>query len=265
MNGAFCLRVSAIALLGIVATSSFGQYITLTDGDAAVDILNDGSSNVGRADNWLMGSTDHLFQEEYFYRFGTSGAMSTLGSIGAGVGVQLLSNAAKFSYAGSGVTAEVLYLLSGASNVSDLAETVKIKNTGHETIHFELIEYDDFDLNNSAGDDFAIRNNANSISQYDADVTINSEVVTAPPATYTEVNGFPTLLNKITSATFTNLDPNQSSFQGDCTFAFQWVFDLAPGQSFIMSKDKLLVVPEPGTLAAFGGLLAIALRRRNKK
>jgi len=43
---------------------------------------------------------------------------------------------------------------------------------------------------------------------------------------------------------------------GDLAWSFQWDFTLAPGESYIISKDKD-IVPEPATLA----LLALAAAR----
>ena len=65
---------------------------------------------------------------------------------------------------------------------------------------------------------------------------------------------------------FTNLDPTAPSFgPGDATFAYQWVVNINPGDAFLMSKDKVLAVPEPVSGIAFAGLAAIAVFRRRKK
>lgn len=267
MKGIRALTIAAVAFAGVLTASTQAQIITLTDNGSAVDLLNDGSIDAGTALNWYVDGVDHLFRESYFFRRTNSGAVTPIGGLGNIAGFLLLPNIAKFYYGDiqNGVSAEVTYLLTGDSGTADLAETVKIKNNSNTTIHFELFEYDDFDLGGTSGDDSAHKNNANSIGQQDANISLQAEVVTAPAAAFTEVNGFPTLLNKMLDPGFTNLDSSLTDYSGDATFAFQWVFDLAPGQSFIMSKDKLLAVPEPSTLVAFAGLAAVALRRRGRK
>jgi hypothetical protein len=54
---------------------------------------------------------------------------------------------------------------------------------------------------------------------------------------------------------------------GDVTWAFQWDFQLAAGDSFIISKDKYLnvtIIPEPSTLGFVAlGLAVVLLRKRN--
>lgn len=263
MGKALGLRACVLVALGVFASQSFAQYLVMSEESGRVEILTDNSTgHAGRIDNWYMGETDHLYQEEYFFRRSSQGAMSTLGTMGLRDVVQN-GNIATFKYGSlTDVSVDVTYFFTGGQNTSDIGEQVRVKNNSGQVQHFELIEYDDFDLNGTTGDDTGHRNNANSISQYDANVSLNAEVAVAPAANYTEVAGFPNLLNDITGAGFGNLNTANSDYTGDASFAFQWVFNLNPGQAFIMSKDKLLVVPEPGTLVAFGGLVALALRRR---
>lgn len=264
MKAAIALRWGS-ALLGALPACAFAQSITLVDDTASLNLINDGSVNAGTADEWIVGGVDHLFQEEYFFRRTNSGEVTPLGGLGNISGTQLDANIAQFTYgAAGGVTVKIVYALVGATNTSDLLENVHVKNESSQTQYFELFEYDDFDLNGSSGDDTAFRNNENSISQFDGNVSVNAEVVTAPAADFTEVNGYSTLLDSMLSSGFGNLNTANSYFSGDATFAFQWVFQLNPGQSFIMSKDKLLVVPEPGTFLVLGGLAALVSRLRRR-
>ncbi len=70
-------------------------------------------------------------------------------------------------------------------------------------------------------------------------------------------------LNDPLSTTLNDLD---SEGPGDVTWAFQWDISLAGNQSFLISRDKLLTVPEPGQRVAAGiarfGMQRIKSQRR---
>jgi hypothetical protein len=264
MGKAISLRLCALAFVGVLASASFGDFISLNDGGSQVDIQSTGTG-AGNAFNWFVGAVDHLYQEEYFFRTDDNSPFERLTALGSTFVVKPLANFAVFTYAGGGFKVDVSYILSGVSNGADMAETVVVTNTGRQASHFELVEYDDFDLNGTNNGDTAKIMDAHAIMQWDANVAISAEVATAPAANFMEVDRFSQLRDKILFVGG-NLDPtnNGGIYSGDATFGFQWAVDIAPGHSFIMSKDKLLAVPEPGTLAAFAGLLAVALRRRKK-
>lgn len=253
-----CLKACVAAVLGALGATSFAG-ITLSDGGSSVDLDDNGV-----AYNWFLFGTDHLYQEEYFFRRDPGGTFVSLTGLGAPVISQPLGRMGIYTYTGGGVEVEVTYLLTGAGNTADLAESVRVRNLTGDNLYFELLEYDDFDLNDTIGDDNAFINNPNSIGQLDGGISLSAEVVTAPPATFQEVRDFNSLLLDITGTPGYNLNGANNNYTGDATFAFQWVFNLGPNQSFIMSKDKLLAVPEPGSLLAFGGLVALAIRRRKK-
>src|SRR4029079_16841749 len=88
------------------------------------------------------------------------------------------------------------------------------------------------------------------------------ETVVTPVPAHREGAFFNTTLAKLTNAgpdTLTDTPPLGVTLGfGDMTWAYQWDFFLAPGDTFQISKDKNLhatpPIPEPGT----GSLLTIA-------
>jgi hypothetical protein len=82
---------------------------------------------------------------------------------------------------------------------------------------------------------------------------------------------FPTIRANITGTNGYYLDTSAGngigdSFTGDATYAYQWNQNLAPGGSFSMSTDRLVAVPEPGSMIALGfGAAALLARRRRKR
>lgn len=157
---------------------------------------------------------------------------------------------------------------SAASGVSDIAEIIRIRNTSTSPVDFRFYQYVDLDLLGTASNDRAEIINSNAVRQTDGAAAVN-ETVIAPRPTYYEVGLFPSTLDKLNDDQPTTLNNDWGPVQGDVTWAFQWNFRLSPGGTYIISKDKHLIVPEPGTaaLAVVGLGLAIvwAASRRSAR
>ena len=165
-------------------------------------------------------------------------------------------------------------MLSGGSTTSgksDIGETIRIFNTSATTLSFHLFQYSDFDLGDAGNDTVQLGRNIrglfNEASQTDINGAGLTETVVTPGANHGEVAFFADTLNHLNSGTAYNLNDNSGPVgPGDVTWALQWDFNIAPGGSAIVSKDKYLQiapVPEPAVMALAGlGLLLCVFRKR---
>lgn len=252
---------SAFVLVGVIAPAT--AAITLTDGNSLVEIDETSQAGMG---TWMVDGVDHLFQQWYWIRINQSPEVS-VDAIGAPNVTLYGSNIAVVSYSNALVQVDMTFVLTGGtpgSNTSDIAESIRVINRTDRAFHLSLFEYDDFDLDGTAGGDRAEAFGApvTTITQWDSSRVFVGAV---PPVTHWEIASFPSILDRLNDANPDNLLDTGSPFgPGDATFAMQWDTQLAPGGAFIISKDKL-IVPEPTTIAAIGfGLAALAARRRRK-
>ena len=108
--------------------------------------------------------------------------------------------------------------------------------------------------------------NSNAVRQIDLLNGITAaETILTPSFTLSEMGIYSATLTRLDNAVVDNLNGTAGPLVGraDYTWAFQWEFDLAPGASFLISKDKQ-ITPAPGAVALLGlGGVAVARRRRN--
>jgi hypothetical protein len=91
-----------------------------------------------------------------------------------------------------------------------------------------------------------------------------SESVLVPQSSHHEVAYYDTTLYALNDGLPTTLsDLDGPLTDGDLTWAFQWDFSLAPGKTFLISKDKL-ITPEPATLGVLIAVGGVLLRRRRR-
>ncbi|HSW44250.1 MAG TPA: PEP-CTERM sorting domain-containing protein [Phycisphaerae bacterium] len=142
---------------------------------------------------------------------------------------------------------------------ADLAESIKITNTGDAALDFHFFQY--VDLNLSPNDTVSFMN-PNTVRQT-AGVLVASETVITPAPNHREVALAGITLAKLTDGAPTTLSGNAGPVSGDVTWAFQWDFVIPAKKAVLISKDKQLIVPEPATvlLAALGSLV-LSRRRR---
>jgi PEP-CTERM motif len=112
------------------------------------------------------------------------------------------------------------------------------------------------------------------VRQFSPGIELTETVVTPVP-THREIAPFPVTLSKLNDGMPTVLSDTPPigvvAGPGDLTWAYEWDFQLAPGATFQISKDKNLhasppPVPEPATasllMLAAGVILSSARRKR---
>ena len=251
------------ALTGVLAGFANAVAFTLADGNAVVN----GTDTDGLT-NWITDGIDDLFNQDYYWRIGNTSGEAQVGDIGPGVITQLAANIVNVSYTHAAFRIDMYYSLIGGaagSGTSDIGEIVRVTNLSNGALNFHLFEYDDFDINGSAGGDFASSLNSSTIGQSDGPRRVT--VGATPPPDSWQIAPFNGLLVSLNDATPTNLNNTGSGLgPDDLTFAMQWDRTIQAGGSFLMSKNKRVeTVPEPATMAALGLGLAAMVRRRAKK
>jgi hypothetical protein len=249
------------------ASAAHGAVWVLQDLSATSRV--DDSSQSGMFD-WEVGGTDHLFQQWFWFRTSGMGSEASLDTLPiSGVSftdtnpfVDVREDTLSVQYQGNGFTINPSWRLRGDTTQSSVAEVIEITNTSQSTLNITFFQYSDFDLNGGSFDTYAEILAGNTAVQADGP-NVMSETAATPSPSHWEVNTFPVILNSLNDGGVTNLsDASGPLTDGDFTWAFQWDIVLGVGDSFLISKNKLLTVPAPGAAA----LLAVAglagLRRR---
>ncbi len=114
----------------------------------------------------------------------------------------------------------------------------------------------------NVGGETVVFSNPNTVHESGANGDMQ-ETVHTPPADHQEAEPFPTTINKLNDALPTTLADNAGAGPGDITWTYEWDTVIAPGDTFLISKDMQIVVPEPSTVALLlVGLVGFCLRKR---
>lgn len=252
------------------------QIVTLEDNNSRA--LVDVGSSAGMFE-WsiLMPNgqwQNQLNQQWFWYRIGNNPEQS-VDTIGNAAWTTPNARTLVSTYANNQVSVQIDYLLSGgttASGVSDIGETITIRNAGATALSFSFFQYSDFNLEGVVGSQqVTLGKNLRGLWNEAYQETIPSgfgltETVTTPGANHGEAALFNSTLLKLTDGVADNLNDVGSSAVGNATWALQWDFYIPVGGSAIISKDKYIrvpAVPEPSVLAlVFCGLFGWAIQRR---
>ena len=170
-------------------------------------------------------------------------------------------------------TIQLLYLLTGSdpgSGVSDISESVKIKNTSAGPLDFHFYEYADVDLLGlSQPVDSSLQLTGapvNTATQTNGAANLAETVVTPAPSHFEAGYAGP-LLSELGGGSVYTLSDAPSAVNGDLAWAFQWDATIGQNKTLLVSKDlSMSVVPEPSTLVLLGvgGIVLFAYARRKR-
>lgn len=261
MFSRFALACGAAAML-LVASAAHADVV-LTDGNSTA-VINP-TSQQGMY-SWTVDGHSQLYQQWFWYRVGSSGPEHSIDTLTL-TSQSSSANSWTGTYTGNGFTITTSYTLLGGlggTGTADIAEVIRINNTGTAPLDFHFFQYSDFDLDGTTGGDSVALSGNNTWVQ-SSDIATLSETSGIPSASHAEAGYYHDTLDRLNDGLATTLNDTTSAGPGDVTWAWQWDRTLGAGGSLIISKDKhLQTVPVPGAvLLALVGLSLVGwLKRR---
>lgn len=269
------MRGICVGLLAMgLASAAIAQPVVLSDRNSDALFNPTAGNQIG----WSVDGVNQLFNQRFFYRSAGFNDEVPVDSLPIAGAFASDSNpfgdprpdtlATQYNDAG-GLQFDITYQLRGGaagSGASDLGESIAITNNGNAAQSVSFFQYVDFDLGGTPGGDIGSITAGRVAHQADTFGGFNvTETVVTPAPSHFQMDVFPNLVNQFFDGVPTTLNDFAGPLFGDITWGFQWDFTLAPGQTFIISKDKRLEqVPAPAGVALVGltGLVAMGRRRR---
>lgn len=230
-------------------------------------------------DQWVVDGRNQLNQQWFWYRVGSTGGeapINTLGLAGYSLSTHSLvaPNQLTVNYTNASFKVDVDYVLTGGSlgsGTATIGEGIRISNLTQSPLDFHLFQYSNFDLLGNGGDtSLALGTSTaglfNEAFQTEG-TSFFAETANAPGANHGQVAVTPLLLGLLGDGFATTLSDETGPIgPGNLTWALQWDLEIPANGTFIISKTKLVTVPEPTSAALVAiGLGAWALRRRYSK
>jgi hypothetical protein len=240
--------------------------------------------------NWVVDGRPVAMQQQWFwFRVGPAGPERSVDVLPAAGPVLTDRNpftdqridTFAIKYFGAQFTIELTASLQGGiwgSRQADITEQIKIQNTSLvDPLEFHFFQYADFDLGQAfipnkqvpLFDDDLVKVKLDQVTglpteviQWDPSARVTETIIT-PDAQLAEAALFNLTFLKLNNGVSDNLAGTLAAGPGDVTWAFQWDFILAPNTSVQISKDKMVIVPEPTACALFvSGLMVCAAAGR---
>ena len=126
-------------------------------------------------------------------------------------------------------------------------------------------------MGGTSNDDTVSMQNAGKFSQWDLlSGWVAGEVINQPDANHWEAALGSSTFDSLQDGSPTTLSDFGGPVTGDATFAWQWDMTISSGESFQISKDKMITpIPEPNLVLLLGcgltGLVGYARLKRKRK
>ncbi len=266
LRSAMFLAGALVCACLAVPVSAVADTYVLADLNSEVRI--DPASDAGMY-SWTVDGVEHLGRQWFWCRIGSEGPEMPLNLLGAPA-VSATPWALEARYQNATVAVTVRYMLTGGlegSLTADVAESIRISNLGTTALDMHFFQYSDFNLEGTAEDDVIWLAGADHNTVRQAGVeTAFSEVVVTPAPSHYEVGSAADLLAGLMDGSPTTAGNLGGPYAGDIGWIFQWDARIAPGRSFLISKDKMIdPVPEPITLVTVGlAVASVAMRLRRQ-
>lgn len=260
------LLLLAVGVLACVGALDVRADIVLQDANSSATV-----NTVNGMISWVVDGRSHLNNQWFWYRVGNAGGEKSIGTLTLSKSFAFdtnddgVNNGLTLTYKGVGFRLETTYLLTGGeagTSHSDIAEIIKITNTGSSWLDFHFFQYSDLNLNRDADNDTVEILYGQVARQSDVNFGHASETVVTPAPDHFEAGTAASLLGRLSDSSPTTLADFGGPLTGNVAWAFQWDFTIRPGFSAMISKDKALL-PAPG--AAFLGLLGFGLIGRFRR
>ncbi len=253
-----------IAVMLAAASIALGQGV-ITDGDARFEFNN--STTPGSADFQPDGTTDHLFQNWWWWRVEGEN-METPAQwlpedqsyVGNRAELADWDTKGRFSWR------LILELHDGANpGQASILESFTVTNLTNENLSINIYNYLDADVGGSFGGDSAVlMGDPTGRTMEITDVGGDFVQFHEHGASAYQVTAFPLLRNELNDGGVDNLDNSGLPFgPGDFTGAYQWTMVIPPHQRGKFFEEILINIPEPASLGllVIGGLCMLRRRR----